>query len=111
MLQLRREGWSLLRLAYKYNKSHCTILYHCKKNGVEPQVKKKITYPYIRNIVISIERAPQPGDKYLDLIDEQCAPTKRYRDILAESLERETERKYEERFKDSQRMPKEWRAK
>lgn len=35
MLQLRRDGWSTVALAHKYNvSSHRPILYQCKKNGI-----------------------------------------------------------------------------
>lgn len=113
MLQLRREGWSLLRLALKFNRSHCTVLYHCKRNGVEPeQPRVKLPKFFIQNRASSFKKkikVRKPGDKYLDLIDEPVQQGKSYKEYVAESLQRAAERDYSQRFGEAYHMPKEWR--
>lgn len=106
MLQLRREGWSLLRLALKFNRSHCTVLYHCKRNGVEPEQQRiKIPKFLVHTRPSSFKRRikiRKPGDKYLDLIDEPVQQGKSYKEYLAESLQRKAERDYYERCGEQQ---------
>jgi len=99
MLTLRKEGWSLLALARKYNRNHATILYHCKRRNVRPQVLKVLQRSLIVFHTKPIpKKQAKPGDKYLDLIDEKVGPTKSYRQYKKESLERTVERKYEDTY-------------
>lgn len=99
MLTLRKAGWSSTRLGARYNKDHVTILYHCKKHNVRPQIPKII---HVQAIVFHTKPIPKrqakPGDKYLDLIDEKVGPTKSYKQYKKESLERAVERKYEDTY-------------
>jgi hypothetical protein len=106
MLQLRREGWSLLRLALKFNRSHCTILYHCKRNAVEPEQPRQRTPKFFVPTRVGIFKkrikVRKPGDKYLDLIDEPVQKGKSYKEYLAESLKRSVERDYYTKFGDAE---------
>lgn len=42
MLDLREQGWSYIKLSYRYNCDYTTIIYWCQKLGVVPLVTTKI---------------------------------------------------------------------
>ena len=51
MLNLRKQGWSLIVLSEEFNVDHSSIIYQCKKAGVVPDpgvelIKKKYARTY-----------------------------------------------------------------
>ncbi len=89
MLQLRIQGWSTISLGAKYNRDHTTILYHCKKYGIEPG---KLPIAEIPNIKFTIDepeeftpKTPPKIYKYAHLFfNEKINEGKSYREYIDE---------------------------
>ncbi len=102
MLKLRRAGWSLSALGYEFGKDHTTILHHCRKHGVEPEME--VTQ---RGSVLKLppkpKWKPKPRqkieDKYADIFDRPVRMGRSYASYLSEALQRPTERQYMELYR------------
>lgn len=86
MLVLRRQGWSTVALGARYNKDHTTIVYHCRKAGLIHTVMHITT---TSTMLKAAQLAALPSE-------ERINPGKSYRQYLAESLKRDTERHYQQ---------------
>lgn len=102
MLEMRVLGYSYSALGRYFHKDHTTILYHCKKWGIVP-LQRAPTPPELPEndepevLVIVRERKilkyPDPFEK-----DGPINPGKSYKEYIAESLKRTTERNYHKTY-------------
>ncbi len=88
MLELRSQGYSLPVLAGRYGVDHTTILWHCKKHGVEPGVPIERKKRELKVTIIS----PRTFNSQ-PLKENGINPGKMYKDYLAEEKRREELRK------------------
>lgn len=103
MLELRKQGWSYSALGRRYGKDHTTILYHCEKANVAPEVpvviQKTFKNEKIINVAIEpkekeIPKPPPKPDKYANIISPKEKKLRSYASYLKEALRRPIERHY-----------------
>lgn len=103
MLSERRDSASLLWLSKKYRCHHTTILFHCKKSGVVPEVplrggRKKITLA-IRYTGVSEDQLDALEQALLPMEDGPINKGKTYDEYIREAMEKQKDfRHYFERF-------------
>lgn len=104
MLELRVLGWSYSALGRHFHKNHTTIMYHCIKWQIvplkQPPPVPKMQYTEEEVELLKEAAAPPKVYKYPDPFakDGPINPGKTYKQYIAESLKRETERNYHKTY-------------
>lgn len=107
MLELRSKGMSYSKLGRIYKKDRTTIMFHCRKYGIQIGISPSIrTLPIaskfnqmpVESVQIFKSKHPKLPHKYEYLFEEKTSGGKTYAEYLAESLRRPIERNYKKRI-------------
>ena len=95
MIRLRRNGWSLSKLAVHFNCDHTSIIYQLRKhNIIKPKVRKTISVKErVRHEVTKKAQITLNKNKYDHLWEEPVNSGKDYATLVRESHERELRRR------------------
>lgn len=100
MVELRIAGWGYTQLGRHFNKDHSTIMYHCRRIKVEPNVE--LTLEQIAKINALPIRIPKNEQKktykYDYLLDEPINRGKSYKQYLLDSKKRPVEQAYYKQY-------------
>ena len=96
MFELRRAGWSYSALGRKYGKDHTTILFHCEKHNVAPEMplQARIRPATASEVVEKIKLHQEPPkavqkpkeDKYANILYPKTKPGRNYKSYLKKAM-------------------------